>query len=396
MKDCPITERHVQALWYDAKLRPPALRTVDGACLRVVDPGVWNLEAGPDFHGAVLEIGRERRRLCGDVEIHLHPADWTTHGHVRNAAYGHIVAHVTWHAGPPPGGLPPGCVSVCLGDFLRTRNDFSPEDIDLGAYPYAHLPATPRPCETRFARHPDALVETLRAAGTCRLEGKARRFQTLFIRRGDHAQVFYEEMMAALGYKHNAAPFRALAARIPWRALPATPEAAETVLTCAADLDVAPRMPWRTANVRPVNAPSRRIHTAAALFAGTFPSLLHRLVGGDLATSAGQRAAQRLLRKAGRLGAHRAAALLANVVTPFALAEGRLAHVPAWLCPEDLCTPMRVTAFRLLGRDHNPALYAGNGLLTQGLIHIHRTICLNVHPDCSDCTLVHAHAAHGC
>ena len=95
MKDCPITERHVQALWYDAKLRPPALRTVDGACLRVVDPGVWNLEAGPDFHGAVLEIGRERRRLCGDVEIHLHPTDWTTHGHVRNAAYGHIVAHVT-------------------------------------------------------------------------------------------------------------------------------------------------------------------------------------------------------------------------------------------------------------------------------------------------------------
>ena len=57
---------------------------------------------------------------------------------------------------------------------------------------------------------------------------------------------------------------------------------------------------------------------------------------------------------------------------------------------------MRVTAFRLLGRDHNPALYAGNGLLTQGLIHIHRTICLNVHPDCSDCMLVHAHTAHGC
>ena len=55
-----------------------------------------------------------------------------------------------------------------------------------------------------------------------------------------------------------------------------------------------------------------------------------------------------------------------------------------------------MTAFRLLGRDHNPALYAGNGLLTQGLIHIHRTICLNVHPDCSDCMLVHAHAAHGC
>lgn len=393
MKNCPITERHVQAIWYDAKLRPPALRTVDGACLRVVDPGVWNLEAGPDFLRAVVEVGREGRRLCGDVEIHLHPADWTMHGHVRNAAYGRVVAHVTWYAGPPPVGLPPGCVSVCLGDFLRTRNDFSPEEIDLGAYPYAHIPVTPRPCEARFARRPDALVEVLRAAGAQRLEGKARRLQALFVRRGDHAQVFYEEMMAALGYKHNAAPFRALAARIPWRDLPTTPGAAETVLACAAGLDVAPRIPWRTANVRPVNAPSRRIRAAAALFAGTFPALLPRLVGGDLATEAGQRAAQRLLCKAGRLGPHRAAALLANVVTPFALAEGLLAHVPDWLCPEDLCTPMRVTAFRLLGRDHNPALYAGNGLLAQGLIQIHRTICLNVHPDCTGCTLLHA--AHG-
>ena len=49
-----ITERHVQAIWYDSALRPACLRTVLGGDVSVVDPGVWNLEAGPDFRHAVL------------------------------------------------------------------------------------------------------------------------------------------------------------------------------------------------------------------------------------------------------------------------------------------------------------------------------------------------------
>ncbi len=384
----PVTERHVQALWYDGRLRPEDLWTMDGASVCVIDPGVWNLEAGPDFHDAVIEVGRERRRLCGDVEIHLRPSDWTVHDHAADAAYRRIVGHVTWYAGPVPAGLPTGCVSICLGDHLRTRSDFSPDEIDLGAYPYAHLPATRRPCEDLFARQPDFLVDVLRAAGRRRLEGKARRLKALFVHKGDSAQIFYEEMMAAFGYKHNAAPFRALAERIPWRDLPSTSESAAVVLSCAAELDVARRVPWRTANVRPANSPARRIGAAAALFAGNLPDLLLRLTDCDLHTVEGERAAGRLLCEGGRLGSNRAAAMLANVVVPFMLAEGRLSRVPDWLCPEGLCAPVKLTAFRLLGRDHNPALYSGNGLLIQGLIQIHREFCLAVHPDCSDCSLV--------
>ena len=386
----PVSERHVQALWYDGALRPEELHTVDGMPIRVVDPGVWNLEAGPDFRDAVIEVGSSRQRIRGDVEIHLRPADWTAHGHAADSAYGCVVLHVTWFSGPVPAGLPAGCVSVCLGDFLRTRTDFSPDEIDLDAYPYAKLPTTERPCAAIFARRPDACLDLLRVLGARRLEGKARRLKALFVRKGDHAQTFYEEMMAAFGYKHNAAPFRALAARIPWRDLPETKDLAETVLACAAEMDIARRVPWRTANVRPANSPARRIGDAAALFAGALPELLLRLNEFDLASRDGQKAAQRLLRTEGRVGADRAAAMLANVVTPFALAEGRLSRVPEWLCPEGICAPMRLTAFRLLGRDHNPALYSGNGLLLQGLIQVHREFCLAVHPDCSTCALVRA------
>ena len=387
----PITERHVQALWYDEALRPHDLRTTDGVPVRVVDPGTWNVEAGPDFRRAVLEIGAARRRIVGDVEVHLHPADWSLHGHAADSAYARVIAHVTWYAAPPdrePEGLPEGCLRICLGDFLRTRPDFSPDEIDLSSYPYAHLPATPRPCEGLFARDPDLLLAVLRQAGVHRLKLKARRLKAAFVRTRDRAQTFYAETLAALGYKRNAAAFRQLAARLPWRELPASPDAALASLSCVAEMVVARAVSWRRANVRPANSIERRLAAAAALFAGTCPALLDRFDACDLLTRSGQQAACEILCASGLIGKRRAAAILANVLVPFAYAEGRIGRIPDELLPEETNAIVRLTAFRLLGRDHNPALYAGNGLYLQGLIQVHRDFCLAAHPDCDSCHLL--------
>lgn len=95
-----------------------------------------------------------------------------------------------------------------------------------------------------------------------------------------------------------------------------------------------------------------------------------------------------LLTVGGHMGAGRAAAVIANVIVPFAMAEGRLDAVPDWLPPEDISNPVRLTAYRLFGRDHNPAAYyAKNGLLIQGLLQIHREFCLRHHPDCDNCEI---------
>ena len=434
----PVSERHVQAVWYDRALRPAVLRTADGADVRVIDPGTWNLEAGPDFRNAVIEVGRSRLRLVGDVEVHLRPADWDAHHHATDSAYAHVVLHATWYPGPPPESLPSGAVSVALGPALRARPDFSPDAIDLAAYPFARLPSTPRPCEAILAHDPDLARVVLRAAGSYRLGIKARRIVARLVKTRDRAQVFYEEVLAALGYKQNAAPFRAVAAALPLAELPADREAAFARLLGVAGLlpmiedaaDDASRVfvrslwdswflhsrehipretVWRFANVRPPNSPVRRLAAAAALFGGT--ALLAELDALDLAAKSGQAAAIAALlarcrwpyweshpsfasrpsgRKTDLLGARRAAAIVANVVVPFALAEKRLAAAPAVLPPEDVSAPVRLAAFRLFGRDHNPALYSGNGLLIQGLIQIHRDFCLAAHPDCGDCALLRA------
>ena len=357
----PITERHVQAIWYDPLLRPAQLRTVRGGEVRVVDPGVWNLESGPDFRHAVLELGRDRRRVEGDVEVHLKPSDWIFHRHGDDAAYGNVIAHVVWYQGEPPDGLPAGCVSVCIGSFLRARNDFSPDEIDVAAYPYAKLPATERPCERFFGKNPDLGLEILQEAGRRRLRIKARRLQNRFLRTGNPEQVFYEEMFAAFGYAKNSIPFRALAERLPLHELPASQEQACETLNSVASLEIESLHPWCRANVRPGNRPEVRIADAAAFFTGGKP----------------HHAGPRFL-----------AVAMANVIVPYAMARGVVKEAPRWLPPECLNSVTRLAAFRLFGRDHNPALYSGNGILLQGLIQIHRDYCLAAHPDCSACRLV--------
>ena len=357
----PITERHVQAIWYDPSLRPMCLRTVRGGDVAVVDPGIWNLESGPDFRHAVLEFGRDRRRIEGDVEVHLKPADWTLHGHGGDPAYRNVVAHVTWYQGDPPADLPPGCASVCIGNFLRARNDFSPDEIDVAAYPYAKLPATERPCERFFGRNPDLGLEVLREAGQRRLFIKARRLKNRFLRVGDPEQVFYEEMFAAFGYARNSVPFRALAERLPLQDLPGSEEMAYEALNSVASLEVAAVHPWCRANVRPGNRPDVRMADAAAMFTGGKPR---------------------------HAGAQFLAVVMANVIVPYAIARGVVKDAPRWLPPECMNSITRLAAFRLFGRDHNPALYSGNGVLLQGLIQIHRDYCLAAHPDCSACRLV--------
>ena len=62
----PYRERHLQCLWADTRYRPDLLLTTEGESVEIEHPGEWNLEAGPDFLNAVLRIGRQRRRMCGD------------------------------------------------------------------------------------------------------------------------------------------------------------------------------------------------------------------------------------------------------------------------------------------------------------------------------------------
>ena len=68
------------------------LITTDGQPVEVIDPGLRNTDAGPDFFNAKMKIGGTL--WVGNVEIHTQAGDWYAHGHQGDRAYDNVILHV--------------------------------------------------------------------------------------------------------------------------------------------------------------------------------------------------------------------------------------------------------------------------------------------------------------
>lgn len=68
------------------------LLTTDGREVEIIDPGLTNPNAGPDFFNAKLRVGETM--WAGNIEIHLRSSDWYRHGHDGDMAYDNVILHV--------------------------------------------------------------------------------------------------------------------------------------------------------------------------------------------------------------------------------------------------------------------------------------------------------------
>ena len=68
------------------------LTTTDGRRVEVVDTGLHNHNAGPDFFNAKVKI--DETMWVGNVEIHDKASDWYLHQHDNDAHYDNVVLHV--------------------------------------------------------------------------------------------------------------------------------------------------------------------------------------------------------------------------------------------------------------------------------------------------------------
>lgn len=85
-------ERLLHYVWKHKLLPLKALLTTDGEALEIIDPGLANANAGPDFFNAKVRIGQTV--WAGNVEIHMRSSDWFRHGHDTDEAYDNVVLHV--------------------------------------------------------------------------------------------------------------------------------------------------------------------------------------------------------------------------------------------------------------------------------------------------------------
>ncbi len=72
------------------------LHTTSGEIVEVIDTGLPNKDAGPDFFNAKIKINGVM--WVGNVEIHENASDWFTHHHDADAHYENVVLHVVKHA----------------------------------------------------------------------------------------------------------------------------------------------------------------------------------------------------------------------------------------------------------------------------------------------------------
>jgi hypothetical protein len=417
------TELELQARWFAGDFGR-RFSSVTGDEIDIVQFGVWNREAGPDFSDAVIRInGGEPIR--GPIEFDLADRSWETHGHSTNAAFDEAVLHVFVEQ------------SERLF-FTRTKSNRNVPQVrvDPAALPdnfSATVPlARPGRCQAPLKDlPPDRLESILAAASQFRLQRKAARIKNIADSHGRDAALF-QEIAAALGYKQNKLAFTLLAQRLPLPALRKENDDIEALLFGVAgflgapDLAayrretrsyvrnlwdrwwphrdtmqrvVLPQNLWRLGGARPVNHPQRRLG-ALAILAKQWPALIKALAPRNAKSAhdfflglrhpfwnfhytltSGPASAEMAI-----VGDSRIADILANVLLPYFLAEGS----DVWPAYEKL--PARLTnrrletgAARLFGSDPRRPQFTKTIAQQQGLLQIYEDFCLEDNSDCAQC-----------
>jgi len=203
-------ERLLQNVWHHQRLRRDELRTSDGQTLRVLHPGFWNHEAGPDFRGAIVQFGQEEPR-AGDIEIDVVPQNWQAHHHHDNPAFAGVILHVVWIDGA---GANSGRPTLDLHDFLdmplAEMNSWAASGAS-DRWPESLRGACSAPLKQLDRARMD---ELLRQAALVRFQRKARELEAR-ARQAGWEQSLWEGLFRGLGYKQNVWAMQRVAELIP-------------------------------------------------------------------------------------------------------------------------------------------------------------------------------------
>ncbi len=292
----------MQYIWQHRLYRSEDMVTNDGLKVRVIDPGLLNTDAGPDFFNAKVEI--DGHLWVGNVEIHVRATDWKRHGHDHDKAYDSVILHVVGKDDAP---------------VYRTNGERIPQVV---------LEVSPRfnesydslvnarneiPCASRIKQVPHlTITEWVEGLAFERLHNKVKRIgQLLELYHGSWEDVCYATLSRNLGFGINNEAFERLARRTPLRLLGKHSDSLLQIeallfgqaglLDAAAtgtdgyyqhlcseyaflankfQLQPMEREAWKLFRIRPQNFPYRRIAMLAHYIEGGF-NLMSRLLEAD-------------------------------------------------------------------------------------------------------------------
>jgi hypothetical protein len=425
------SELELQARWFAGDFGKEFAST-NGDKIDIIQFGVWNREAGPDFRDAAIRINGGKP-IHGYIEIDLLDRSWESHGHATNPAFDSTVLHVFVEKSD-------------RAFFTRTLSNRNVPQvcIDPTTLPEAfnaNIPlARPGRCQAPLKNLPEERVRSvLDAAAQFRLRQKANRIRNKIDVHG-RDETLFQEIATALGYKQNKLPFTLLTQRLPLRLLRQNVEDCEALLFGTAgfletpDLDIykkstreymrqlwdrwwphrdnlqrlilSPKA-WHLSGTRPLNHPQRRL-AALAVLAREWPRL--QRASGKTSVAAATNFFQALKhpfwifhytltsdgssKEMALIGESRVADVLANVLFPFwaALDLKASASPSTQLWTEYAKLPAQLTnrrletaATRLFGNDPRRTEFLRTIAHQQGLLQIYEDFCMQDNSDCAQC-----------
>ena len=288
-------EKLMQYVWQHRLWLPGDMRTRDGQALEVIDPGLLNNDAGPDFFNAKIRIGTEI--WAGNIEIHVLASDWHRHGHDADPAYSNVVLHVV---DTDDCTIMRADGTTILQVVMTCARDFHQSYRRMVDNPTAGLA-----CADEIRSLPSIyLTDWITALGFERLYAKADRVEELVGRLDNNwREAVYVTLARALGFHTNSDAFERLAIATPLPRMlhhhdnieaiegllfgqaglipESTGTSAEDIyaarlatehrfLTTKYGLQQPCSLGWKMARMRPHNFPHRRIALLAAMVAGGF------------------------------------------------------------------------------------------------------------------------------
>lgn len=203
-------EKLMQYVWKHRLWRSEDMVTNTGKKVRVVDPGLLNTDAGPDFFNAKIEI--DGHMWVGNVEMHYRATDWKRHHHDSDKAYDSVILHVVAKDDAP--------VRRTNGELIpQLVLEVSPQfNADYASLVGATIEV---PCATKIKQVPHlTIVEWVEGLAFERLHGKVERIlQLLDSFNGSWEDVCYVTLARNFGFGINNDAFERLARRTPLRLL---------------------------------------------------------------------------------------------------------------------------------------------------------------------------------
>ena len=200
----------LQYIWQHRLWLSEDMVTNDGRRVRVIDPGLLNTDAGPDFFNAKMEI--DGHLWVGNVEIHVRASDWKRHHHDEDPAYDSVILHVVEKDDAPVhsinGELIPQVELRVSPRFNECYNRLVNATVEL-------------PCAARIKEVPQlTITEWIEALAFERLHGKVDRVRELYDRyNGSWEDICFVMLARTLGFGINNDAFERLARVTPLRLL---------------------------------------------------------------------------------------------------------------------------------------------------------------------------------